>query len=182
MPETGKHRYCMLCGTALQKRKIEKRIRETCAACGWIMYPQLKVGAGAILEKGWQILLLRRSVSPWQGDWNLPAGYVEADENPARAVERETLEETGLCVKAGNLIDVYYFNDDPRGKEIFLVYACEIVEGVLRNSDESSEVRFFAVNEIPKNLCGAGHSRSIQAWIAEKSGQIDSSEKMKYYD
>ncbi len=179
MPE---HRYCFECGAVLQNRMIENRAREKCSFCGWVFYAQLKVGAGAILEKGGRILLTRRAVSPWQGDWNLPAGYVEADEDPARAAERETLEETGLKVMAKHLIDAYYFDDDPRGNGIFLVYACDIVKGVLRNNFESSEYRFFAPNEIPNNLCGAGHARAINAWQGKNLGLSDSIEKMKIDD
>jgi ADP-ribose pyrophosphatase YjhB (NUDIX family) len=168
MPKTKLHRYCLACGTALNIRSVENRARETCPACGWVYYEQLKVGAGAIIVKNGRILLLRRANSPWRGDWNLPAGYVEADEDPARAVERETLEETGLKVRASHLIDAYYFIDDPRGKGMLLVYACDIMEGVLRNSFESTEMCFFAPNEIPNNLCGAGHTRSIHAWQVKK--------------
>jgi hypothetical protein len=35
-----------------------------------------------------RLLLLQRSRDPWRGAWNLPAGYVEADEDPARAAGR----------------------------------------------------------------------------------------------
>jgi 8-oxo-dGTP pyrophosphatase MutT (NUDIX family) len=38
-------------------------------------------------------LLLERTHEPFKGRWNLPAGYVEADESPVQAALRETCEE-----------------------------------------------------------------------------------------
>ena len=90
--------YCLQCGTSLHLQQIEARWREVCLNCGWIYYQQLKVGAAALIERAGKLLLLRRAHNPGQGAWNLPAGYVEVDEDPARAAEREALEETGLQV------------------------------------------------------------------------------------
>jgi len=170
-PETSTHRFCQECGTPLNTRRIENRSRETCPTCGWVYYEQLKVGVAAILEKDGRILLLLRATDPWRGQWNLPAGYVEVDEAPALAVEREAWEETGLKVQKNHLIDAIYFDDDPRGNGVLLVYSCDIVDGILRNSFESSEFRFFAPHEIPDSLCGAGHARAIYTW---KKMKLDS--------
>jgi ADP-ribose pyrophosphatase YjhB (NUDIX family) len=60
----------------------------------------LKVGAGALVEQDGSLLLLQRTQTPFQGCWNLPAGYVEADESPLETVIRETYGATGLRVEA----------------------------------------------------------------------------------
>ena len=155
---------------------IEHRSRSTCPACGWIYYEQLRVGVGAIIERDGRILLLRRATDPWRGHWNLPAGFVEADEAPSCAVEREVWEETALEVQESELIEAFYYDDDPRGNGVFLVYACDIVDGVLHNNFESTELRFFASHDIPDRLCGAGHARAIRAWQQVNHFQSDSSE------
>jgi ADP-ribose pyrophosphatase YjhB (NUDIX family) len=48
-----------------------------------------------------RLLLIRRGHEPSRGLWSLPGGRVEPGETPARAVEREVLEETRLVVRAG---------------------------------------------------------------------------------
>jgi len=178
MPKTNTQRYCLLCGTPLIARKIEHRSRGTCPACGWVLYEQLKVGVGAVLEKDGCILLLRRAADPWRGHWNLPAGFVEVDEAPGRAAEREAWEETGLIVQENHLIEALYYDDDPRGNGVLLVYACDIVDGVLQNNFESSEFRFFAPHEIPDCLCGAGQARAIRSWQKMNHLRYDSVENL----
>jgi ADP-ribose pyrophosphatase YjhB (NUDIX family) len=149
----------------MQTLLLEGRQRSICPSCGWVYYPQLKMGAGVRLLQAGRLLLLRRAHEPFQGAWCLPAGYVEADEPPPRAAERETLEETGLVVRATRLVDAYYFDDDPRGNGIFLVYDCAVIGGQLSSeSAESVALAYFAPTEIPGPLAGGGHDQAIHAW------------------
>ena len=77
--------YCLMCGAQMTWRQLEGHRREVCPSCGYIHYQHLKVAAAAVIEQDDRILLIRRANPPWQGDWNLPAGYVEADEAPSAA-------------------------------------------------------------------------------------------------
>ncbi len=52
------------------------------------------------------MLLSQMNYSSYKGQWILPGGALEPMENPAEAAERETLEETGLVIKAQNLLAV----------------------------------------------------------------------------
>jgi 8-oxo-dGTP diphosphatase len=124
----------------------------------------LKVGAGALIERDGALLLIRRTDDPFRGCWNLPAGYAEADEAPLETVVREVHEETGLRVAPESLVDVYYFDDDPRGNGILIVYKCRSVGGILRASRESVDPTFFGASEVPKDLAGGGHNQAILAW------------------
>ncbi len=157
-------RFCADCGTSLVLKEIEKRQRAYCPKCQRIHYEQLKVGAGALIELDKRILLLQRNQAPFAGCWNLPAGYVEADESPVEAVIREVYEEVGLQVKVTGLVDVYFFNDDPRGNGILVVYNCIIVGGVLTESDEATAPSYFVSQDIPIHLAGGGHDQAIRAW------------------
>ena len=92
-------KFCPDCGEALELRESERRQRFFCPLCQRIHYAQLKVGAGALIEQDGKLSLLQRTHAPFRHCWNLPAGYVEADESPVETVIRETYEETGLRVE-----------------------------------------------------------------------------------
>ncbi len=159
-------RYCMRCGSPMERRYLahEGRERAVCPRCGWVHYPHLKVGAGVLIERDGRLLLLRRAHAPWPGAWNLPAGYVEVDEPPERAAVREAREETGLEVRIVALVDARFFEDDPRGNGLLLLYRAEVVGGELRAADESDAVGFFAPEALPEPLAGGAHDVVIRAW------------------
>jgi len=57
---------------------------------------------------GRELLLTRISARGHHaGAWTLPGGGVEHGEAPRTAVEREVVEETGLAIRAGRLLDVH---------------------------------------------------------------------------
>ena len=64
----------------------------------------LRVGATAAVVDGERLLLTRRSDN---GEWCLPGGGLDAGERPAETAEREVFEETGLTVRATELLGVY---------------------------------------------------------------------------
>jgi 8-oxo-dGTP diphosphatase len=157
--------FCYQCGTGLEFRFLDGRMREICPACKWVFYPQLKIGAAAMIEKEGKILLAERAQDPWKGCWYLPAGYVEADENPARAVEREVKEEIGLEVTASGLVWAEYCDDDPRGPVLLLVYACEIVGGDIHCDLVETRQADYISRDAVLSLAGAGHEKVILYWM-----------------
>ena len=157
-------RFCLNCGTRLEVGELEHKQRAFCPRCGHIHYGQLKVGAGAIIERDGQLLLLQRTSEPFAWHWNLPAGYVEVDESPAQAVVREVYEETDLQVEVVALDDVYFFGDDPRGNGILIVYECHVIGGELSASTEGVNPTYFPRNRIPDKLAGGGHNQAVRAW------------------
>ncbi|MDP2782169.1 NUDIX domain-containing protein [Devosia sp.] len=63
---------------------------------------QYRISAGALVLRDNRLLLLRH-FSPRYDFWAPPGGGVEGHETLEAAAERETLEETGLTVKARRL-------------------------------------------------------------------------------
>ncbi len=135
-----------------------------CPACGLPHYEQLKVGAGALIDRDGALLLVRRTREPFSNRWNLPAGYLEPNESPAQAALRETREETGLLVEAGLLQGVYFYDDDPRGSGLLIVYRCQVVGGALSESSEAEDATYFRREELPHGLAGGAHDLAVRAW------------------
>jgi len=162
--KTGDFIFCPTCGTLLELREYERKQRLFCPKCKRISYQQLKVGAGALIVHDGELLLVQRTTAPFQYCWNLPAGYAEADESPVQTVVREVHEETGLQVKVEGLVDVYFFDDDPRGNGILIVYQCHFTDGDLKERSEAVNPTFFPRDGVPENLAGGGHDQAVRAW------------------
>jgi ADP-ribose pyrophosphatase YjhB (NUDIX family) len=142
-------RFCIRCGTLLEPRSLFGRERPFCPACGWIYFTDPKVAAAMLVERDGQVLLARRANEPQQGRWGLPAGFVDADEDPAAAAVRECLEETGLEVQVTGLLDVIAGREHARGADIFIVYRGAVTGGQLRAGDDADRVEFFPIDALP---------------------------------
>jgi 8-oxo-dGTP diphosphatase len=141
--------YCPRCGAKLTQVERFGRLRPVCPACGWVYFADPKVAVAVLLEQGAKILMVRRAVDPARGMWTLPAGFVDAGENPERAAERELLEETGLQARVTELLDVMYGQEHPRGAHIVIFYRAELLSGTLRADDDVDRVAFFSRNDLP---------------------------------
>jgi ADP-ribose pyrophosphatase YjhB (NUDIX family) len=91
------------------------------------------------------------------GGWTMPGGWADVGDVPSEAIEREVFEEAGFKVKARKLIGLYDANRTGP-LEIFhafkLIFLCDLLSGEASPSDETSEVAFFAFDELPTPLSG----------------------------
>ena len=143
-------KYCLRCGTALEKHASYGEIRPVCPACGWVFFADPKVAAAVFVEKNGAVLLVQRSYYPHKGAWSLPAGFINAGEAPADAARRECLEETGLEVRITRLLDVYAKKEHEGGADFIIVYRAETVNGNLAAADDAADAVFFPRNALPE--------------------------------
>ena len=141
--------FCTRCGSALAQAERFGRLRPVCPNCDWVYFADPKVAVAVLIERDGKVLLVRRANTPQKGMWTLPAGFVDAGEDPAQAAERECLEETGLKAHVTGLVDVLYGQEHPRGAHILIAYRAEVISGELRFGDDVDEVGFFRRGELP---------------------------------
>lgn len=146
---TEEARFCIRCGAELERRLVFGQVRPACPACGWVYFADPKVAAGVILEQGESVLLVRRVNEPGRGLWSFPAGFVDAGEDPARAAERECLEETGLRVQVTGEPRVIGGREHPRGADLVLAYPARLVGGALLPGDDADQAAFFPRAALP---------------------------------
>jgi 8-oxo-dGTP diphosphatase len=141
--------FCTNCGTRLVSRLLFGRERMTCPACGWIHFEDPKVAAAVLVERGDEVLLVRRLNEPCVGFWTVPAGFIDAHEDPARAAERECLEETGLVVAVTSLIGIISGREHPGGADMVLAYRAWVLSGQLQAGDDAGDAAYFPRSALP---------------------------------
>jgi ADP-ribose pyrophosphatase YjhB (NUDIX family) len=147
-------------------------------AAGGRSYPDRPVvGVGAVVLVGGRIVLVRRAHAPLKGEWNLPGGGVELGETLREACAREVLEETGLVVDVGPVIEVFdrIMLDAAGGVEYHFVlvdYLCRPVGGTLACGTDASDVALAAPDALAEyHLTGKAIEVIGKALKAEAAGE-----------
>jgi 8-oxo-dGTP diphosphatase len=119
-------------------------------------YPERPiVGVGVVIVASQRVLLVRRGRAPLLGQWSLPGGVVELGETLRQAAEREALEETGLMVEAGKVIEVVDRiipgeNGKPQYHYVLIDFMCRYRSGVLRAGGDAAEAAWASEDELPQ--------------------------------
>jgi 8-oxo-dGTP diphosphatase len=130
-------------------------------------YPERPiVGVGAVIVDSGRVVLIRRRYEPLAGQWSLPGGTLELGETLESGTAREMLEETGLVVDIGPVIEVFdriMYDDEKRVRYHFVLvdYLCWPVSGELRAGSDVDEAVFAA----PEELAGYGLTKKATAVI-----------------
>lgn len=155
--------FCAKCGQPVEYQHRYGRERPVCPACGRIHFVDPKVAVAVVIEQAGQLLLIQRGVNPALGRWAFPAGFVDGGEDPARAAEREGLEETNLVVRATQVLDVFFRATPAEGADILIVYQAEVIGGDLRPGDDAADARYFGPDQMPDLAFPSTHA-IIDRW------------------
>ena len=142
-------KFCPKCGTPTQLELRFGQQRPVCPACGFIYFADPKVAVAVLLERDTQVLLVKRANAPHRGLWTLPAGFVNAGEDPALAAVRECLEETSLAVKVTGILDIHAGREHTRGSDFVIFYRGQVTGGALHADDDASAAEWFERGHLP---------------------------------
>jgi 8-oxo-dGTP diphosphatase len=126
-------------------------------------YPERPlVGVGGVVIYESRALLIKRGSEPLRGAWSIPGGTLEVGETLTEGVARELLEETGLVVRVGPLIEVFERIDAaapkrtvngverPRYHYVIVDYLCARLSGEARPGSDVTDVAYAREGELAR--------------------------------
>lgn len=113
------------------------------------------VGVGAVIVDRGRVVLVRRGKPPLQGEWSLPGGVVEIGETLRTATEREALEETGLVVQAGEVLEVLDRIIPGAGGRaqyhyVLIDFLCRLKSGEVRAGGDAMQAEWASSNDLDR--------------------------------
>ena len=155
---------CPKCGTKYlnrnKKDELENQEFFKCRKCEFIFYNNPKPAvAGIIFNKRGELLLTKRGIKPFLGMWDLPGGFVSANENPSESIIREIKEELNLDVEIINIKDTFLEKYKNKGKDdeeyivVLIVYNIKIKSFKnIKAGDDVSSFKFYPTNNLPSKI------------------------------
>ena len=130
------------------------------------------IGVGALIVENGRAVLIKRGKAPLLGEWSIPGGMLELGETLRQGAEREALEETGLEVRAGELLGVFdRVVPDGEGNILYhyvlIDFLCDRVSGDLRAGADAAEARWFTPEEVATLPLAEDTAGVIQAAFAK---------------
>ena len=129
------------------------------------MYP-LSI-KGVVIRDSCVLLLLNE-----RGEWDLPGGRPDPDEDHHTALRREVREEAGLDVWVGAALGEHLFEVLPQRFVRIVAYACELRGGAVALSHEHLETCWMPLAELAATMRGhslpAGYLGAIRQAIDQR--------------
>jgi len=119
-------------------------------------YPRIDVTVDVValttIGERLHVLVVRRGNPPFQGQWALPGGYLEVEEDFAPGAVRELEEETGIDLRPEQLrqLGAYGAPDrDPRGRTISVAHVVRLDEPTEpRGGSDADDARWLPVDDL----------------------------------
>jgi ADP-ribose pyrophosphatase YjhB (NUDIX family) len=163
-------RFCERCGHPLERKTLEGRERPVCPSCGFVVYLDPKVAAGAIVTVDGRVVLVKRTIEPSRGKWVFPGGYVDRGESTEAAAVREVREEVGLEIRLEDLLGVFSYTGVP---VVLVVYTGRVAGGKLEGGAEAEEARAFHPSEIPwEDLGFQSTADALRRWVERNALRV----------
>lgn len=144
------YKFCPICGNNLGEKVLEGRERPFCVKCGWVHYVNpLPVVSCLVLNGKKELLLIKRGIEPAIGEWALPGGFLELEETPEEAGQRELAEETGLRGIPGRHIGINTHISPVYGHLLMIGIEYIVEDFTLKVGDDAEDAAFYPVGGLP---------------------------------
>ena len=117
-------------------------------------YPDSPVlGVGAVIFNNEEVLLAKRGKEPGYGKWSIPGGAVELGETLKEGLLREIMEETGLEVEIGGMVEVLEWisrdeNDQIKYHYVLVDFWCKCLSIGINPSSDVLDAKWVLLSEI----------------------------------
>ncbi len=154
--------YCPWCAAPLPE---EDPFRQECASCGFVLYHNSSPCVGAIPRDEYgRVLLARRAIDPYRGDWNTVGGFLRYGEDPIEGLKREVREELGVDCEVRDFILMGADTYGPDGPALLNAYfSVRLLSGRLRARDDIDACRWFAPDGLPDNIAFESDRQALRA-------------------
>jgi ADP-ribose pyrophosphatase YjhB (NUDIX family) len=166
-------KWCPVCREQLAKHEIEGVQLLACTSCDYIHYDNPIPVVATLIPVDDGIVLVKRGVAPFIGEWCLPCGFVNSVETPKSAARRESEQECGLKVRLVGIANACLPQvPGVRLNHLVLIYIGQPVGGELQAGDDAVEARVFKRDELPK-ICFPSHQMAVDDWFNGTLGTLD---------
>ena len=125
--------------------QIDQRVSLAVSTVVFALRPHPKTGRDTL----W-LPLVRRIREPYEGDWALPGGPLEDDQDLATSASRTLLRTTGL--ESGYLEQLYSFGEidrSPEDRVVSIVYWALVRPDEAARAVDGENVEWFVADEVP---------------------------------
>lgn len=163
-------RFCEKCGNRTEWKMVNGNsvLVETCPICGHHMFRNSKPCAGALILDDGKILLIKRDIEPFKDYWDIPGGFLEESEHPRDGAIREAKEETGVEIEPTEILDIFMDIYAGQGVTLNTYYIAKPIGGIARAGDESAEIGWFELDNLPDNIAFPNHALEVLRLLREK--------------
>ena len=146
--------------TNLPKKKVQNLF------CNETGYQTPKLDTRSVIIKNNKILLVKER----DGRWSLPGGWVDVNQSICDNLVKEAKEEAGLDVVPTRLVAIH-----DRNRHNVPLYAygitkifmlCDVLSGKFEQNIETSDSKYFALDELPELSLGKNTAEQIELCFA----------------
>jgi 8-oxo-dGTP diphosphatase len=118
-------------------------------------YPHPAVATDCVIfgfdGKELKILLIRRGIDPYKGQWAFPGGFMRIDETAEACAKRELEEETKLNIQVLKQLGAFSgLNRDPRERVISIAFYALVQPSEVIGGDDASHAEWFSLDDVPQ--------------------------------
>jgi NADH pyrophosphatase NudC (nudix superfamily) len=154
--------FCINCGTKHTQEEFPKK----CSHCAHEMYINplpVSVVVIPVINEG--VLLVKRAIPPFIGEWALVGGFVDKGETAPEAAIREAMEEAGVKIETVELLEV---QSSPNRRHILLFYKSNPIHLSDIKFTPNSEVSAIQFTKEPIQLAFPIHAEILKKFFTNQ--------------